>query len=128
MAPGLAWVQSSRIPGDATPSGRPWCAELGGKRLGLRPGFDYLVGRGDDADIRVEDGWDGADTVSRRHVMLTVNRAGLMVRELGSANGTLVGQMPLPRGVGSMQLKDPARLVLGRLEIRLYPWTGGEGA
>jgi len=122
----LVWVQSSRIPGDATPSGRPWCAELGGKRLGLRPGFDYLVGRGGDADIRVEDDWDGADTVSRRHVTLTVNRAGLMVREMGSANGTVVGQMPLPRGSGAMQVKDPARLVLGRFEIRVYPWSGDE--
>jgi hypothetical protein len=122
----LIWVQSSRMPSDATPSGRPWCAVLGGKRLGLRPGFAYLVGRGDDADIRIEDDWDGADTVSRRHVTLTVNRMGLMVREMGSANGTVVGRMPLPKGIGTMQLKDPTKVRLGRFVIRVFPWTGEE--
>jgi len=122
----LVWVQSSRVPSDATPTGRPWCAVLGGKRLGLRPGFAYLVGRGDDADVRIEDDWEGADTVSRRHVTLTVNRGGLMVREMGSANGTVVGRMPLPKGIGTMQLKDPTKLRLGRFVIRVFPWTGEE--
>ena len=124
----LVWVQSSRVPSDATPSGRPWCAELGNRRLGLRPGFAYLVGRGDDADVRVEDDWLGADTVSRRHVTLTVNRFGLMVREMGSVNGTVVGQMPLPKGSGTIQVKDPTKLRLGRFEIRVYPWKGGDEA
>jgi hypothetical protein len=122
----LVWVVSSRMPSDATPTGRPWCAVLGNKRLGLRPGFAYLVGRSDEADIRVEDDWDGSDTVSRRHVTLTVNRFGLMVREMGSVNGTVVGQMPIPRGSGTMQLKDPTRLRLGRFEIRVFPWRGSD--
>jgi len=122
----IVWVQSSRVMSDATPSGRPWCAVLGGKRLGLRPGFAYLVGRGDDADIRVEDDWEGADTVSRKHVTLTVNRTGLMVREMGSVNGTVVGQMTLPKGSGTMQVRDPAKLRLGRFVIRVFPWTGEE--
>jgi hypothetical protein len=34
--------------------------------------------------------------------------------------------MPLPKGIGTMQLKDPTKVRLGRFVIRVFPWTGEE--
>jgi hypothetical protein len=121
--PPIKWVQSSRAAADVAPEGRPWCAVVERQRLGLRPGCSYLVGRGDDSDIRIEDAWTHSDTVSRRHITLTVNRAGVVIRDLGSANGTVVGNMPLPKGMGSMQIREPTRVLLGRFEITVMPWS-----
>jgi serine/threonine protein kinase len=123
----IRWVQSSRAAADVAPEGRPWCVVVERRQLGLRPGCSYLVGRGDDADIRIEDAWTHSDTVSRRHVTLTVNRAGVVIRDLGSANGTMVGNMPLPKGLGSMQIREPTRVLLGRFELSVLPWSGKAG-
>lgn len=123
----IRWLQSSRAAADVAPEGRPWCAVVERQRLGLRPGCSYLVGRGDDADIRIEDAWTHSDTVSRRHVTLTINRAGVVIRDLGSANGTVVGNMALPKGLGSMQIREQTRVLLGRFELTVLPWNDKTG-
>jgi pSer/pThr/pTyr-binding forkhead associated (FHA) protein len=52
-----------------------------------------IVGRGDGADIRLED-----RTVSRRHASVGQEGFSLVVRDLGSANGTFVNGEPAPDG------------------------------
>ncbi len=59
-----------------------------GKRFRLKPGLNTL-GR-QDTDILVLDG-----TVSRLHAHLTLNGAELMVEDMGSSNGTKVGDLRL---------------------------------
>lgn len=50
--------------------------------LGKRP---LVIGRGIEADIRIDDRWS-----SRRNCEIISGEEGLVVRDLGSANGTLV--------------------------------------
>ena len=57
--------------------------EVRGKRFHLHK--QALIGRDVLADINLYDG-----QVSRRHAMILVETDGIVVRDLGSANGTLV--------------------------------------
>ena len=51
----------------------------------LRMGAN-VVGRGDDADIVIDSG-----AISRRHACITISNDGAVVEDLGSKNGTFVG-------------------------------------
>ncbi len=77
----LAVRVSATMPGGAS-------AEL----LLTELGREYVIGRGNGCDLRLED----ADC-SRRHVGITRRGAGLTVRDLGSKNGCRLGDEPLPR-------------------------------
>jgi predicted component of type VI protein secretion system len=50
----------------------------------------YTVGRGEGCEIRLEDA-----TVSRRHAVIIVTAGRVTITDLGSANGTFVGEAPL---------------------------------
>ncbi len=64
-----------------------------GRTVRLGPGR-YVVGRGDEADIRL-----GADPlVSRRHAELVVSGDGVEIVDLGAANKVLVAGCPLAGG------------------------------
>jgi pSer/pThr/pTyr-binding forkhead associated (FHA) protein len=52
--------------------------------------FPLLVGRSQDAELQLFDSW-----VSRFHCMLDVIDGSLVVRDLGSCNGTLVNGVPI---------------------------------
>ena len=87
----LVWVKAKNAPRVGEDGARPWVLEGDGVNLGLLPGFDYVVGRDEGADIRVyETGYKG-DTVSRCHATLGVFEAGLYLVDQGSTNGTRVG-------------------------------------
>jgi transcriptional regulator with GAF, ATPase, and Fis domain len=58
--------------------GAPWTLPLG-KDASL------VIGRGEDADVRLE-----AESVSRRHAVLRTRDDGFTLEDLGSSNGTLV--------------------------------------
>src|SRR5262249_53763752 len=64
-----------------------------GKYLRLLPGRRYVVGRGSDADLVLQDG-----LASRKHVDVELrDREAVLVRDLGSQNGArLAGQVIAP--------------------------------
>lgn len=74
---------------ESTSAGPPYAVEvLAGPDKGIRlpiRGGRMIVGRGDGCDLKLTD-----TSVSRRHLELTVAAEGLVVRDLGSGNGTKV--------------------------------------
>jgi DNA-binding NtrC family response regulator len=64
--------------------GTPWA-------LPILEGASLVIGRGDDADVRLV-----AESVSRRHAVLRAGDAGFTIEDLGSSNGTLVRGSPVP--------------------------------
>ncbi len=60
--------------------------------LRLREGGSYVVGRGRDADMRLED-----LDVSRHHARVSLRGGGVFVRDLGSSNGTYLDSARLDR-------------------------------
>ncbi len=91
----------------ATPSRRPWL-EIDGHAYPL-VGAVTVIGRGDEADILVDD-----PGVSRRHAEIRVTADGPRVvatlRDLGSTNGTLVDG----HRVQSEHLSEGTSVTLGR--------------
>ncbi|MGL5857123.1 MAG: FtsK/SpoIIIE domain-containing protein [Angustibacter sp.] len=73
----------------------------------------YTVGRGDGADIRLED-----PSLSRRHLHLEVRPDGVRVQDLGSTNGTRMGSRVIRPGLIPWPLDE--RIVCGNsvLELR----------
>jgi serine/threonine protein kinase len=56
----------------------------------LNVGFSYVIGRGREATIRIDD-----ERISRKHVIVTLDERGFHVEELGSRNGALLDNHPL---------------------------------
>src|SRR5262249_858996 len=52
--------------------------------------FPASIGRGTEADLTINDSW-----ASRRHCLLTCEQGTLMVRDLGSRNGTRLNGIPI---------------------------------
>ena len=72
-----------------------------------------LIGRKSEAraifpEIAVS--WD--DAVSHRHALLQMDGAGLMLRDIGSANGTRLNGVEVPR-MTDQRLSDGDRIALG---------------
>lgn len=61
-----------------------------GRSFPIRMGQRFIIGRAKDATIRLKDA-----AISRRHAALELTPEGLWVTDLGSANGTLVGERML---------------------------------
>ncbi len=99
----------------------PWLVILGGKRLGLRPGCKYLVGRSSSCQVQVADELDGASSVSREHVCLEVVNAGLRITECGSSNGTQVGSSQLKGRQSWTLIRDSSWVYLGKLRMHVGP-------
>jgi FHA domain-containing protein len=80
----------------------------------LSPGQTLLIGRSRSSDLTLED-----DRVSRRHCELELRRDGrLLVRDLGSTNGTFIGGEPLLEEA-SLHVGQILRLGTGALlEVR----------
>jgi two-component system, NtrC family, response regulator AtoC len=51
---------------------------------------EVLIGRGDEARLRIDD-----PSISRRHAMVAVHNGVVLIRDLGSANGTRLGERAL---------------------------------
>ncbi|HEU5055334.1 MAG TPA: sigma 54-interacting transcriptional regulator, partial [Kofleriaceae bacterium] len=51
---------------------------------------EVLIGRGDEARLRIDD-----PSISRRHAMVAVHNGVVLIRDLGSANGTRLGERVL---------------------------------
>jgi hypothetical protein len=86
----------------------PWAAVLpDGRVIALRFGAN-LAGRGPGARVRLD-----ATPVSRRHASIIVDRSGVRVEDLGSANGTAVNG----RRVTAARLADGDEVALGGARI-----------
>ena len=89
------------------PAGPPPCRLLFGERvLALQPG-ENLVGRGDEATVRIE-----SAKVSRVHARIAVAESSATVEDLASKNGTFVRGR---RIAGPVELADGDELCLGSL-------------
>lgn len=78
--------------------------------LTVPPGRPWLVGRGASADFLL-----GDPSVSRHHAEMQAGPDGLRVRDLGSANGTLLNGVPITEAV----LRPGDVLTLGRPSFRV---------
>jgi len=80
----------------------------------LEPGKPMRVGRGDEAEIRLHD-----LRVSRLHLTLLAEAGGVLVRDLGSSNGTHLGEVRLEGSkrvtTGALIRVGDSRLVLAEV-------------
>ena len=76
----------------------------------IQPGKGYVVGRGRNADIQVDD-----HKASRSHARFFIEECKLMVEDLGSANGTMVGET---RITIPMSLRNGDVVRIGQTRIR----------
>ena len=83
---------------------------LDGREIVLLPGV-FFVGRGEDADLRLED-----PGVSRRHAAIRVTGDEAEVEDLGSRNGMLLNGRAV-RGVEPLEPGDV--LTIGEHELRM---------
>ena len=90
----------------------------GVERVEWRLQLPTVVGRGRDVDV-----WIGHPSISRRHCQFTLDAEGaLVVRDLGSMNGTYVGDERIREAV-----LMPGNLVkLGGITLRVDWSLGGE--
>lgn len=75
----------------------------------LKPGR-YLVGRGADCDIRIEDA-----SVSTHHAEILAQSGIILIKDLGSTNGTFVNGSPVKYG----EVRPGQSLRLGWVDINL---------
>jgi hypothetical protein len=75
----------------------------------LKPGTNY-VGRGFANDIKIEEG-----SVSSSHAQVLVNGPSIIIKDLGSTNGTFINQMKITES----PLKPGLRFRLGGVEVAI---------
>lgn len=85
-----------------------------GKRLKLTDA-ETVIGRDESAKIRI-----ATQELSRQHCLLIVSEAGVLVRDLGSRNGTFINGMPIAE---ETFLKPGDTLTMGPMTFEL---EGGE--
>ena len=79
------------------------------KQVPLEKGT-VILGRGQDADIRLDD-----ELVSRRHCAVTFDGLDVTVKDLGSTNGTFVDGSP----IAESKLEDHNRLQIGKMVLKV---------
>jgi uncharacterized protein YraI len=79
------------------------------------PAPDVILGRGDDVDVQLAD-----DMVSKRHLRLTINPQGVWLLDLGSTNGTFLGDLRLTPGQSLLWPPDQP-LTLGDTSLTYAP-------
>jgi pSer/pThr/pTyr-binding forkhead associated (FHA) protein len=75
------------------------------------PEGEFVVGRGPECDVRPT-----SELISRQHCLLRVRGAAIVVRDLGSTNGTLVNGKRLR---DECQLGDGDTITLGPLVLQV---------
>jgi pSer/pThr/pTyr-binding forkhead associated (FHA) protein len=83
-----------------------------GKRIKVPEG-EVLIGRDETSGIRI-----GSDDVSRQHCRLTATPNGLLVRDLGSRNGTFVDGVPIG-STSEILLRPGGTLTVGPMTFQL---------
>jgi len=90
--------------------GVSWQLIVGGREFDLREG-ENIVGRDTGASVRIE-----ARSISRRHARIVVSADRVTVEDLGSKNGTTVGDRPIR---SATELRDGDRIVFGSVPATL---------
>jgi DNA-binding winged helix-turn-helix (wHTH) protein len=90
---------------------------VGRRRISLA-GLEHVIGRDPASAIHID-----APGVSRRHARIVLDRAGAVIEDLGSKNGTAVNGQPLD---GTVMLKDGDEIRLGPVVILYRCSTRGE--
>jgi DNA-binding winged helix-turn-helix (wHTH) protein len=91
-------------------AGVRWQLVVGGRDIDLHDG-ENIVGRDAGASVQIE-----ARSISRRHARLVVSSSGVTLEDLGSKNGTTVGD----RRIDSVtELRDGDRIVFGSVPATL---------
>ncbi|MCA8964219.1 MAG: VWA domain-containing protein [Planctomycetes bacterium] len=96
-----------------TPAAPPLALRLQGQDFALEPGRQYLLGAGDDCDLRLP----GAGP---QHARLRLHEEGVELEDLGSGHGTWIDGERVAGGVARVG----ASLRLGRDELQLVPDDG----
>ena len=81
---------------------------------------DHIIGRDPECTV-----WLDASGVSRRHARLRIVRGdeAVLIQDLGSTNGTLVGNAPI---TGEVRLTDGAEIQIGSVQLKLRIWSEGK--
>jgi len=106
----IAPVSGNQVVEVSTEASRFWLTGAG-VELMLRQGIN-LIGRAPDAEIRIE-----SPKISRRHARITVDGDTAVVEDLGSKNGTFVGDTRIEKPT---PLVHRDQLRLGRLAAILH--------
>jgi pSer/pThr/pTyr-binding forkhead associated (FHA) protein len=72
---------------------------------------DFLIGRGEDCDLRLR-----VSSVSRHHCILRVNNGEVLLIDLGSSNGTYVNEHPV-RSQTALHTGDEIRVGTRRFVV-----------
>ncbi len=72
---------------------------------------ETIIGRAEDAKIRIS-----SEDVSRHHCLLAVREESVLVKDLGSRNGTFVNGRPI---AGEVMLQPGGTLAVGPMVLRL---------
>jgi serine/threonine-protein kinase len=83
-----------------------------GKVLTLAPGAGGVLGRGSDAQLVIPD-----PAISRRHIELRNDQAGVLVRDLGSRHGALLDGRAIPKEGALVTLR--AVLAIGTTRVAI---------
>ncbi len=106
----------SRVPGKGARE-EPYLIVISGGPVGLmyqvRTNVPMVIGRGLDADIRLED-----EGVSRRHAQVMVRGSHHVVEDLGSSNGTFVNGARIRRHV----LQDGDKVQIGSVSVLKFSY------
>lgn len=96
-----------------TDSPQQFAVRLAGRDFALEADRDYVLGSGDDCDLR-------APGAGPRHLRLRVAAGGIAFADLGSGHGTWYERQPVLHGLASLG----ARLYVGRSEFLVVADTG----
>jgi hypothetical protein len=117
LATGVFRVRSARVRGGIAPGTAANATvahpvlDVEGRRYQLTKRLT-VIGRGSDCDVVLDD--PGA---SRRHAEIKVDGGRILVRDLGSTNGTVVGGERLGERVKVAELDDGSDITIGRTTI-----------
>ncbi len=89
----------------------------GRREISLDPG-ENLIGRDREAAVWIDD-----DSVSRRHARVSVDDDGATIEDLGSKNGTYVGDRKI-KGPARLSDRDIVRVGPATLKLRVFKRTG----
>jgi pSer/pThr/pTyr-binding forkhead associated (FHA) protein len=84
-----------------------------GQKRSVSVRLPILVGRGDESKVRIQQ-----DTVSRRHCEFFATGDEVFVRDLGSTNGTLLDDEPIPADA-AVRVPTGAVVRLGNVAFRV---------
>jgi len=117
LATGVFRVRSARVRGGIAPGTAATATvahpvlDVDGRRYQLTQRLT-VIGRGSDCDVVLDD--PGA---SRRHAEVRVDAGRILIRDLGSTNGTIVDGERLGERVAVAELDDRSQVLIGRTTI-----------